>query len=199
MPIALISDIHGNAAALDAVLAELAAFGVDDGIVLGDVAQGGDAPAQVLDRLAELGWPVILGNADAWLLDAYVEHADDPAQERRAWTLEQLGERHLDQIRAFHPTYERDGLLAFHGSPRSYDDILFPDTEDLAPWDGTGADLLAGGHTHFQWTTRVGDTVYVNPGSVGVPVYRWNDRRPLPHAEYAILDGRSVEFRRCAY
>jgi predicted phosphodiesterase len=196
---ALLSDIHGNAPALEAVLAELAAFGIDDGIVLGDVAQGGDEPTAVLDRLAELGWPVILGNADAWLLDASIEEADEVQLERRARTLEQLDERHLDQIRSFHPTYERDGLLAFHASPRNFEDILFPDTPDLSPWRVDGPDLLAGGHTHFQWTTRIGDAVYVNPGSVGLPVYRWNDRRPLPHAEYAIVDGRSVEFRRCAY
>ena len=187
MPTALISDIHGNAAALDAVLAKPATFGVEDGIVPGDVAPGGDEPAAVLDRLAELGWPVILGNADAWLLDADVEHADGPAIERRAWTLAQLGDRHLGKIRAF-PC-----------SPGSYDDILFPDTEDLSPWDVEGFDLLAGGHTHVQHVRRIGDAVYVNPGSVGVPVYRWNDRRPLPHAEYAILDGCSVEFRRCVY
>lgn len=199
MPYALISDIHGNATALEAVLAELAAFGIDDGVVLGDVAQGGDDPAGVLDRLAELGWPVILGNADAWLLDESVEVTDAAAVAKRGWTLGQLEERHLAQIGAFHPTYERDGLLAFHGSPRDFDDILFPDTDDLSPWQVDGFDLLAGGHTHFQWTTRIGDAVYVNPGSVGVPVYRWNDRRPLPHAEYAIVDGRSVEFRRCVY
>jgi predicted phosphodiesterase len=197
VPYALLSDIHGNATALEAVLGELASFGIDDGLVLGDVAQGGDDPAGVLDRLAELGWPVILGNADAWLLDESVEVTDAAAIAQRGWTLEQLDERHLAQIGAFHPTYERDGLLAFHGSPRSFDDILFPDTADVSPWEGTGAELLAGGHTHFQWTTRIGDAVYVNPGSVGVPVYRWNDRRPLPHAEYAIVDGRSVEFRRC--
>ena len=199
MQIALISDIHGNATALDAVLAELTSFGIDDGLVLGDAVQGGDEPRQVLDRLAELGWPVILGNADAWLLDASLEEATDEQLAKRAWQVEQLDDGHLDQLRSFHATYERDGVLAFHGSPRSYDDILFPDTEDRSPWHVDGVDLLVGGHTHFQWTTRIGDAVYANPGSVGLPVYRWNDRRPLPHAEYAILDGRSVEFRRCVY
>ena len=197
MAYALISDIHGDLQRLDAVLAELGRLGIDDGIVLGDVAQGGDEPAGVLDRLAELGWPVILGNADAWLLDESVEVTDAAAIAKRGWTLEQLDERHREQIAAFHPTYERDGLLAFHGSPRSFDDILFPDTEDVSPWRVEGVRLLAGGHTHFQWTTRIGDAVYVNPGSVGVPVYRWNDRRPLEHGEYAIVHGEGVEFRHC--
>ena len=201
MPYALLSDIHGDLRKLEAVLDELAQLGIDDGLVLGDVAQGGDEPAGVLDRLAELGWPVILGNADHFLL----EIPDDPSEElteaqlaRREWSLSQLDERHLDQIRAMHPTYARDGLLAFHGSPRNFEDIVFPETEDVSPWLVDGYRLLAGGHTHFQWTRRIGDSVYVNPGSVGLPVYRWNDRRALPHAEYAIVDGESVEFRRCA-
>src|SRR4051812_8960465 len=141
MTLALISDIHGNATALEAVLAELASFRIADGLVLGDVVQGGDEPREVLDRLAELGWPVILGNADAWLLDESVEVTDPAAIARRGWTLEQLDERQLEQIRAFHPTYERDGVLAFHGSPRNYDDILFPDTEDVSPWQVEGFHL----------------------------------------------------------
>jgi predicted phosphodiesterase len=200
MPYALLSDIHGNLRALETVLDELAQLGVDGGIVLGDVAQGGDEPAGVLDRLAELGWPVVLGNADAWLLDASLEEADEAALARREWSLAQLDERHLDQIRAFHPTHARDGLLAFHGSPRTFDDVLLPDTEDRSPWEVDGYALLAGGHTHFQWTTRIGEAVYVNPGSVGLPVYRWNDRRPVPGlTEYAIVHEQGVEFRHCGY
>ena len=68
MPYALVSDIHGGAAALEGVLTELRALGIEQGVVLGDVAQGGDEPVEVLDRLAELGWPVVLGNADDFLL-----------------------------------------------------------------------------------------------------------------------------------
>ena len=201
VPYALISDIHGNARALEAVLTELQLFGIDDGIVLGDVAQGGDEPAAVLDRLAELGWPVILGNADHLLLEVPTETNEPITAEllaRREWTLSQLEERHLHQIRAFHPTYARDGVLAFHGSPRHFEDVLLPGTADVSPWQVKGHSLLVGGHTHFQWTRRLDDAVYVNPGSVGLPVYRWNDRRPLDHAEYGIVHGFAVEFRRCA-
>jgi predicted phosphodiesterase len=185
-PYALISDVHGNARALEAVLTELERFGIDDGIVLGDVAQGGDEPAAVLDRLAGLGWPVILGNADHLLLEVPADTNEEITAEllaRREWTLSQLAERHLDQIRSFHVTYARDGVLAFHGSPRHFEDVLLPDTEDLSPWQVEGHALLAGGHTHFQWAKRLGGAVYVNPGSVGRPVYRWNDRRPVAHAE----------------
>jgi len=184
---ALISDIHGDAKALDAVLADLAQLGLDDGIVLGDVAQGGDEPAAVLERLAELGWPVILGNADHFLLEVRTDTNEEITEAqltRRAWSLAQLDERHLDQIRAFHPTYERDGLLAFHGSPRHFEDILLPETEDVTPWEGDGYALLAGGHTHRQWTRQIGGALYVNPGAV-----------MSSPPEYAIVTGRSIEFR----
>jgi len=202
VPYALLSDIHGNAPAFDAVLRELARFGIEDGVVLGDVAQGGDHPAAVLDRLAELGWPVILGNADHFLLEVPTDANEEISAEqleRRAWSLTQLEERHLEQIRAFHPTYERDGLLAFHGSPRNFEDLLFPETEDDSPWRVEGYDLLAGGHTHVQWTTRVGDAQYVNPGSVGLAVDRYDGRRQMPYAEFALVIDGAVEFRHCGY
>jgi predicted phosphodiesterase len=154
------------------------------------VAQGGAEPASVLDRLAELGWPVILGNADHFLLEVPAETNEEISAAqlaRREWSLGQLEERHLAQIRAFHPTYARDGLLAFHGSPRHFEDVLRPETEDLSPWRVDGYALLAGGHTHRQWTRRIGDALYVNPGAV-----------MSSPSEYAIVTGGSVEFRQCA-
>jgi predicted phosphodiesterase len=186
---ALVSDIHGDAKAFDAVLTELARLGVDDAVVLGDVAQGGDEPAAVLDRLAALGWPVILGNADHLLLEIPTESNEeltDAQLARREWSLGQLEERHLAQIRSFHPTYARDGLLAFHGSPRHFEDVLLPETKDVSPWEVDGYSLLAGGHTHRQWTRRLGDATYVNPGAV-----------MSSPPEYAIVTDGSVEFRHC--
>jgi predicted phosphodiesterase len=67
VPLALVSDIHGNDVALQAVVRELERLGVERAICLGDVAEGGPQPAEVLNRLARLGWPVILGNEDAFL------------------------------------------------------------------------------------------------------------------------------------
>lgn len=68
MRIALIADIHGNVVALDEVLAELEKKAVDQIVCLGDVAAGGPRPAQTLERLRELDCPVVMGNADQWLL-----------------------------------------------------------------------------------------------------------------------------------
>ena len=68
MKIAIISDIHGNAFALDTVLGDLKREPVDQIVCLGDAIQGGAQPAQTVARLRELGCPVVMGNADAWLL-----------------------------------------------------------------------------------------------------------------------------------
>jgi predicted phosphodiesterase len=208
VPLALVSDIHGNDAALATVVADLERLGITDVVCLGDVAQGGPEPADVLDRLAVLGWPVILGNDDAFLLevpDSSPEAITEAQLERREWTLAQLSQAHLDYISSFLPTLdvELDGgltLRAFHGSPHSFDDVLLPETPDAHAerlLGGSGVDLLAGGHTHLQWTRYVDGALYVNPGSVGRAYDRFDDAVVPPTvAEYAIVTGGSIEFRR---
>jgi predicted phosphodiesterase len=208
VPLALVSDIHGNDTALAAVVGELERLEIDRVVCLGDAVQRGDQPRQVLDRLAELAWPVILGNADDFLLEVR-EDSPEPVTEaqleRRRWTLSQLEPRHLEQMRSFVPTLdiELDGgltLRAFHGSPRSYDDVLLPETPDAQAeqrWGGSGVELLAGGHTHLQWTRTIDGALYVNPGSVGFAYDRFDDDpQPVSVAEFAIVTGGSVEFRR---
>jgi predicted phosphodiesterase len=208
VPLALVSDIHGNDTALAAVVDELERLGIERVVCLGDAVQDGAQPAEVLDRLAALGWPVILGNADAFLLEVPEDSPEwigEEQLERRAWTLAQLSTDHLDQIRSFVPALDvqlADGfvLRAFHGSPRSYDDVVLPETPDAEAeriLGGSGADLLAGGHTHLQWARYVDGALYVNPGSVGFAYDRFDeDRSPKSIAEYAIVNGGSVEFRR---
>jgi predicted phosphodiesterase len=190
-PLALVSDAHGNDRALGAVVAELERLGVRDGVFLGDMVQGGDEPRAVLDRLAALGWPVVLGNADDFVLDVPDDSPEEITEaqlEKRTWTLAQLDERYLDQMRLFAPTVELGSLLAFHGSPRSYDDVLLPESEDDAAWRVDGFDVLAGGHTHMQWARVVGGALYVNPGAV-----------MSQPAEFAVLTGTSVSFHRVAW
>jgi predicted phosphodiesterase len=196
--LALVSDIHGSDDALAAVVAELGQLGIDRAICLGDVVQGGDQPREVLDRLAALRWPVVLGNADAFLLEVPSDSPESLTQghlDKRDWTLAQLEPGHLDQIRSFVPTFDLElddgvSLRAFHGSPHSYDDVLLPDTPDAQierMLGGSGVDVLAGGHTHVQWTRYVDGALFVNPGAVR------DDRA------YAIVTGGSVEFRRAPW
>jgi predicted phosphodiesterase len=212
--LALISDQHGNDVAFRATLADIERLGVEELVCLGDVVQGGAEPVQTLDRLAALGCETVLGNADAFLLEIPADDSPEPITERqlevREWTLSQLAPSQLERIRAFTPVVRRElggvSLVLFHGSPRSYDDVLLPELggEALEPFLGHDARLLAGGHTHLQWTRMIGDALYVNPGSVGVSY----DRHPEPPvlralAEWALVtvtDGAvGVEFRQVPY
>ena len=221
MRIVVISDIHGNAVALEAVLADLQARRFDQAVCLGDAIQGGPQPAAVAARLRELGWPVVMGNADAWLLTGHDSGAEPLSEGRRqeldavrAWQLPQLSPADLAFIGAFQPTVRLplDGqrsLLCFHGSPRSFDEVILPQTPDevaagyLNPSPLT---VYTGGHTHVQFIRHFGPTFHFNPGSVGF-AYRHDQPegtfRADPWAEYALLasqGGRlSLEFCRVPY
>jgi predicted phosphodiesterase len=211
--LALLSDQHGNDVAFRTALEDVERLGVEDVVCLGDVVQGGTEPAQTLDRLAGLRCPTVLGNADALLLDV-PEDSPEPLTDRllevREWTLSQLRGSHLEQIRSFSPVVRRElegvSLLLFHGSPRSYDDVLLPELGDAAlePFLDHEAVLLAGGHTHLQWARAIGDALYVNPGSVGISYDRHRDPPVLrPLAEWALVTAAggnvAVEFRQVAY
>jgi predicted phosphodiesterase len=211
--LALVSDQHGNYVAFRAALDDVERLGVEEIVCLGDVAQGGTQPAETLDLLAALGCETVLGNADAFLLEIPVD-SPEPVTERqlevRDWTLAQLDSSRLQQIRSFAPVVRREldsvSLLLFHGSPRSYDDVLLPELggEALEPFLGHDAALLAGGHTHLQWTRRIGDALYVNPGSVGISYDRHEDPPVLrPLAEWALVTATGgtvgVEFRQVPY
>ncbi|HEX9441554.1 MAG TPA: metallophosphoesterase, partial [Roseiflexaceae bacterium] len=96
MRIAIISDIHGNCFALDTVLGDLRRDAIDQVVCLGDAIQGGAQPAETVARLRDLGCPVVMGNADAWLLTGEETGAEAPASERlkaiREWSLAQLSD-----------------------------------------------------------------------------------------------------------
>jgi predicted phosphodiesterase len=212
--LALLSDQHANDVAFRAVLEDVGQLDVDEIVCLGDTAQGGAEPAQTLDRLAALGCETVLGNADALLLEVPAD-SPEPITEQllevREWTLSQLSSSHLDQIRSFKTVVRREvdgvSLLFFHGSPRSYDDVLLPESsgEALGPFLGHDTALLAGGHTHLQWTRRIDGALYVNPGSVGISYDRHAPERPPLRAlaEWALVtveDGAlGVEFRQVPY
>jgi putative phosphoesterase len=215
MRLALISDIHGNDVAFEAVVADIESVGVDSVACLGDVVQGGAQPAQVLDRLRTVGYPTVLGNADDFVLEVPTDSPEpitDVQLQVREWTLEQLTDEHLAQMRSFPPTMELElddhRALCFHGSPRSYDDVLLPQLQQssVEPFQGFDEfDLLAGGHTHTQWTRRIGKSIYVNPGAVGLVGDRYEDEemRLYPLAQYALVvidgSGLGVEFRSVRY
>jgi putative phosphoesterase len=208
MRVAVIADIHGNAVAFDAVRADLEAHAVDRVVCLGDAIQGGPQPAAVVAGLRELACPVVLGNADAFLLTGTDGNEAVSAQQRavRQWSLAQLSEADRAFIAAFQPTVEialpgDRRLRCFHGSPTSFHDIIFPETPEEEVRGMLGAYLpaiLTGGHTHLQQLRRLDDSLFFNPGSVG---FVYNTRRPGgnlhadPWAEYAIVSADEARFR----
>ena len=215
MRIGLVSDIHGNLLALDAVLAELEREELDWVVCLGDVVAGPRAN-DALGRIRALGCPVIMGNWDAWSVDGMPEPST-PVEEKLyaigAYWAERLRDDDRDFIRSFAPTLEVEletdrTLLCFHGSPNSFDHWIVattPDAEVAAMLDGFAAPVMAGGHTHLQMLRRYSDMLVVNPGSVGMPFELWSeeDVRIAPRAEYAVVsstDGRlQVDLRRTTY
>ena len=216
--VALISDIHGNAVALEAALTDIDWREVDEIVCLGDVAAGGPQPRESLERLRALGCAVVCGNADEWLLGALPDDGDEEGRRLRAiveWARAQLSDGDLTYLRTFLPTVEFDlggscRLLCFHGSPQANTDRLLatsPEHELECLFAGATADVFAGGHTHLQFARRFGRSLLVNPGSVGLPLHAGPDaapapaREPLlpPFAEYALIetsDTISVELRR---
>lgn len=221
MRVAIISDIHGNDLAFEIVEADIQNQRVDQIVCLGDAVQGGPQPARVVQRLRRLGCPIVMGNADAWLVKGEETGNEEISPERlqrmsevRQWSLSQLTPEDLDFIGGFQSTVELNleeslDLLCFHGSPTSFDDILLPATPDeefqrlLGNYSNR---ILTGGHTHVQQIRRTGDLFFFNPGSVGF-AYGHNqpsdEFRADPWAEYAILTAEEsrvgVEFRRIPF
>jgi predicted phosphodiesterase len=211
MRLGLISDIHGNLFALETVLAELAREHLDELICLGDVAALGPEPGAVLARLQSLGCPVVMGNMDAWLLSPPdLSEADELDQALVRWHTSQLTDAERAYIRAFPPSIERSlgaerTLLCFHGSPRSYHDVIVPTTPDDvvdSMLGGARAGILVGGHTHLQMVRRHGDAHLINVGSVGLPGVgaAAQRNRDVRWAEYAVVvadaDGLDISLRR---
>ena len=214
MRIALISDIHGNTVALDAVLAEMDQDGPEIVLCLGDIAAGGPDPGGAVDRVAEMGCVAVQGNTDAGMVDMPAWWKDpasiglpDPALpglEVSVWSAEQLSShqrRYLEELPATARLEVGDvrEMLAFHGSPRSADDIITattPDDELNAMLDSATESMLAGGHTHVPLVRRHGVQTILNPGSVGMPFAQYGYAggvAVLTHATYAIVTAKNGE------
>lgn len=217
--IAVLSDIHGNLAALEAVLADIAAQGVDQTVNLGDILSGPLLPAETADRLMALALPTIRGNHERQLLDQPPE-AMGPSDRFAASRLRADHRAWLAGLPARLPLGE-DALMV-HGTPES-DLVYFLETvtpqglraataAEVAAraGDTPGVRLILCGHTHVPRTVVLGDgRMIVNPGSVGLPAYVDDHPWPhavetgSPHARYAIVtrgtDGWQAEHRLVRY
>jgi predicted phosphodiesterase len=220
MRMALISDVHGNATALQAVLDDIAGARVDEVVCLGDVATLGPEPSRTLELIDTHCSVLIAGNHEQFLLDPPSVHAYTSVAvvlEAIAWCVDALGDDDRRVLQRAVPMARRplgrSELLAYHGTPRSNVENLLattPAEEVDEMLDGHRAPVMAGGHTHIPLLRRHHRELLVNPGSVGMPFERFVGASPptvLPFAEYAIIDGPDdaaaphgtdvrVEFRR---
>ncbi len=209
--IAVLSDIHGNVPALEAVLADLADQAPDEVLVGGDLVGRGPQGAAVVRRIAELGWPVIRGNHEEYVLgfrrgaipDAW-RHAGEWAAAR--WMAAELGDEEAELIGhlPFSMTSRlAPGLRLVHGTPTTTREGIGPWLSDarldehLAEIDEA---LLVCAHTHRPLHRELAAGTVVNVGSVGLPFN--GDHR----AQYAIfeLDGGGtpdwrIELRQVEY
>jgi predicted phosphodiesterase len=214
MRVAILSDIHGNAMALDAVLAHVAADRpFDEIVVAGDLVWSGPRPREVVDRLLEIGATMIRGNTDAFF-DAAPDETPEGKEPGRfaahfGWMAQQLGPERVAYLRSLpfsrriSPTTGQD-LLIVHANPRDLDQPILSRTRDedldeLLLENGREPSwrCLAFGHVHTPFQRMWRGRLLVNVSSVGLPMD--GDHR----AVYAVLtwDGRAwrAEHRRVAY
>lgn len=205
MRVALVSDLHGNALALEHVLSQIAERGVDQIICLGDVATLGPEPERVMGLVHESGAICILGNHDEFMLrpEVVADYTRIPVLiEAIDWCRSRLSAASLKLIESFRETYTlplggEQRLFAFHGTPSSNTTDLLATTEAtlVEEWVGDAiGSVLVGGHTHLQMLRQHRGRLLVNPGSVGMPFREYVAGSPpdiLPYAEYAIVEGKT--------
>lgn len=207
MRIAILSDVHGNRVAFEAVLADLRFMSPDLIFHGGDLADAGSSPAEIVDQIRDLGWRGVAGNTDEMLFrpEPLVEFSNrTPAllplvpalQEMASWSRQLLGSDRLAWLASL-PTALQEGEVApVHATPESLWRAPSPESsdEDLAnAYSPLHSDVVAYRHIHRSYIRRVDDMLVVNTGSVSLSYD--GDRR----AAYLLLDGHEASIRRVEY
>lgn len=214
MKFALISDIHGNAVALDAVLRDIDKCQVDGLLVLGDLVYRGPEPKRVLTTLRSTGATVIGGNADTWVARGIADGEAPEAslarmREEREWTVRQLTDEDLDFLASLPTVHtvqldEDTSMLLCHATPANRLKTIPPEApeEELFPLffghhKGLRPRIVAYGHIHVPFVRAINGSVLLNTGSVGMSF----DHHPMP--SYALVEysdeGVSFQLRRVNY
>jgi putative phosphoesterase len=211
--IAVLSDLHGNSAATEAVLAAIDETAPDSIYCLGDLVGYGARPNETIDLIRGRAIPTIMGNYDDGVgFDrddcgcAYKDSEEEArGQQSLFWTRQETSEENKAYLRALLPEirFGAEGVRfrLVHGSPRRMNEYLFADRdpgslERIAR--SADCDVLIFGHTHVPWVKQIAGVLMVNEGSVGKP------KDGDPRAAWALVvvePGRpvSVEIRRVPY
>lgn len=198
MRIAILSDIHGNMEALEAINEPF-----DELWVLGDLVNYGPEPGAVVDFIRRCAAVVVRGNHDNAIGNGRDPQCSPPfremAQQMQAYTTAVLDEPQKSYLRSLPVTASRfvDGRRFFlcHATPT--DPLFRYLSPEPAEWrreaEAVDADVLLVGHTHLPFDLRLGERRVLNPGSVGQP------KHGAPEACYAIWDSGSVELKAVRY
>ena len=207
MRIAVVSDIHGNRTAFEAVLADLRQTSPDLILHGGDLADAGASPVEIVDRIRDLGWPGVIGNTDEML--AHPETLEEIAnqspklgalwaavREMSAATRDALGEDRLAWLSALPRTQNHGPIALVHASPGSAWHAPAPEANDaeLVPvYSPLGRPVAVYGHIHRSYIRSVSGMTVANTGSVSLSYD--GDRR----AAYLLIDESTPAIRRVEY
>jgi len=216
MRVAVVSDVHGNLRALEAVLASADAAGVDEVWCLGDVVGYGARPNECCELVRARAAICLAGNHDLVVVGTLgLEEFSHDAADAAGWSRERLTEENRAYLAGLPSIAQRDGVLLVHGSPRDpvWEYVLSGEAA-LAALAATDAPLVLVGHSHVALDLRLADArlegglaaageevgldtgrLLLNPGSVGQP------RDGDPRAAWLLLDldARRAAFERTEY
>jgi predicted phosphodiesterase len=205
--IAIVSDIHGNGTAFEAVLADLRQTSPDLILHGGDLADGGSSPVEIVDRVRDLGWPGVVGNTDEMLFrpESLREFASQLPKlqpmfaaigDMAAATREALGEERLAWLRGLPRVRVHAPMALVHASLESVWRAPAPEASDAdleAVYAPLGQPVAIYGHIHRSYVRSLSELTVANTGSVSMSYD--GDRR----AAYLLLDGFTPTIRRVEY
>jgi putative phosphoesterase len=206
MRLAVVSDVHANLTALEAVLDDLKTVNPDLIVHGGDLVGSGARPAEVVDRVRELGWPGVQGNSEEMLWNPsrvakYFE--PPPLQQWRevvdrtiAATLDAIGDERLNWLRALPGRWVGGDLTIVHAGPDDFWRSPWANASDeelTRVYGALGTRQVVYGHIHQSFVRRLPSLTVANSGSVSLS-YDGD-----PRAAYAIIDGGEITIRRVEY
>jgi putative phosphoesterase len=207
MRVAIISDIHGNLTALEAILEDLRKSAPDVVFHGGDLAEGGARPAEVVDRIRGLGWQGVVGNTDEvlWAPERLEEIATKAPKLRPlmacigeivATTCDWLGAERIAWLKTLPQVERQEQFALVHASPNDLWRSPLSNASDAeleSTYASLGAPIAVYGHIHTPFVRPLAKFAVANSGSAGLP-YDGDTR-----ASYLLIDGAHAEIRRVEY
>lgn len=200
MKLVIVSDVHANMVAFDAVIVAVQSESPDLVVHGGDLVLNGPRPAEVVDRVRELGWPGIVGNTDEVLWGGRMAKVPQPVrpqfQAMAEATAELLGTERVEWLSQLPWEWRYEDLLLVHASPGDLWKAPQPDASDeelRSTYGGHDASTVVYCHIHIPFVRQLNNLTVANSGSVGWPMD--GDWRP----SYLMIEDGQISIRRVEY